>query len=75
MTSPFENPAGTYLVLQNAVGQHSLWPAFVPVPRGWSTVHPPATHRACRAYLEGDRTGGRPAGAHRAPEPALSGGG
>ncbi|SED19230.1 MbtH-like protein [Streptomyces melanosporofaciens] len=28
-TNPFEDPEGTYLVLVNDEGQHSLWPAFV----------------------------------------------
>jgi MbtH protein len=34
MTSPFENEDGTYLVLVNDEGQHSLWPEFAPVPAG-----------------------------------------
>jgi len=39
MTNPFEDPEGTYLVLVNEEGQHSLWPAFVEVPAGWSVAH------------------------------------
>jgi hypothetical protein len=40
MTNPFENPDGTYLVLINDEGQHSLWPAFIEVPADWSITHP-----------------------------------
>ncbi|MEU7735437.1 MbtH family protein, partial [Streptomyces griseus] len=31
MTNPFEDEDGTYLVLVNDEGQHSLWPAFAEV--------------------------------------------
>ncbi|WP_447040843.1 MbtH family protein [Streptomyces sp. DSM 118878] len=34
-TNPFEDAEGTYLVLVNDEGQHSLWPSFVDVPAGW----------------------------------------
>lgn len=55
MTSPFDDPAGTYLVLTNDVPaggganpgggqlQHCLWPADARVPAGWRRVHGPAS--------------------------------
>src|SRR4051812_26948211 len=34
-TNPFEDENGTYVVLVNDEGQHSLWPAYIDVPAGW----------------------------------------
>lgn len=42
--NPFEDPDGTYHVLVNEEGQHSLWPSFAEVPAGW-TIALPATDR------------------------------
>lgn len=39
MTNPFEKQDGTYKVLINEEGQHSLWPAFLHIPEGWSTIY------------------------------------
>lgn len=54
MPSPFE-PGGedepSHLVLVNAAGEHSLWPAFAAVPAGWDATGPAAAHRACLARL------------------------
>jgi MbtH protein len=33
MINPFDEPDGTYLVLINDEGQHSLWPSLVEVPK------------------------------------------
>ncbi len=52
MTNPFEQEDGTYLVLVNAEGQHSLWPSFAEVPAGWSIAHPSDTRQACFEYVE-----------------------
>lgn len=38
MTNPFEDPDGTFLVLVNDEGQHSIWPSFAEVPAGWTVV-------------------------------------
>ena len=38
MTHPFEEAAGTYLVLVNDEGQHSLWPGHLDWPDGWSVA-------------------------------------
>ncbi|MFJ9647444.1 MbtH family protein [Streptomyces sp. NPDC101206] len=60
MTNPFEDADGTYLVLVNDEGQHSLWPTFVDVPAGWLTAHPADTRDACLAYIEAHWTDMRP---------------
>ncbi|MGW7049581.1 MbtH family protein [Streptomyces avermitilis] len=51
MTNPFENPEGTYVVLVNHEGQHSLWPSFVEIPSGWTTVFGEAPRQACSDYI------------------------
>lgn len=52
MTNPFEDENGTYLVLVNAEGQHSLWPAFCDVPSGWTVAFGEGTRTACLDYVE-----------------------
>ncbi|MFF1480472.1 MbtH family protein [Streptomyces sp. NPDC058301] len=54
MPSPFESHGEgepSHLVLVNAAGEHSLWPAFAPVPAGWDAVGPAADHRTCLSRL------------------------
>jgi MbtH protein len=51
-TNPFEDPDGSYLVLTNDEGQHSLWPFFAKVPVGWSVVHDADTRDASLKYIE-----------------------
>ncbi|PVC82326.1 MULTISPECIES: MbtH family protein [Streptomyces] len=60
MTNPFEDEDGTYLVLVNHEGQHSLWPAFAEVPGGWTVAHPEDTRQACLDYVEQNWTDLRP---------------
>lgn len=60
MTNPFEDEDGTYLVLVNDEGQHSLWPSFVEVPAGWTVAHPEDTRQACVEYVEQNWTDLRP---------------
>ncbi|MFW0788963.1 MbtH family protein [Gordonia sp. CPCC 205333] len=52
MTNPFDNTDGTFLVLVNHEGQHSLWPDFAPVPDGWTRAFGPDGHDACLDYVE-----------------------
>jgi uncharacterized protein YbdZ (MbtH family) len=52
MTNPFEDPDGTYLVLVNDEGQHSLWPAFADVPAGWRSTFGPDGREPCLAHIE-----------------------
>ena len=60
MTNPFEDQDGTYLVLVNAERQHSLWPATIDVPAGWTTAFGPAARPACLDHVEANWTDMRP---------------
>ncbi|HEY1363928.1 MAG TPA: MbtH family protein, partial [Xanthobacteraceae bacterium] len=51
MTNPFEDENGTYHVLINDEGQHSLWPTFVDVPQGWTIIHKSDTRAACLEFI------------------------
>jgi MbtH protein len=61
MTNPFEDENGTFLVLVNTENQHSLWPAGLDVPAGWTKVHGEDTRAACLEYVEQHWTDLRPA--------------
>lgn len=52
MTNPFENNEGTFYVVVNAEGQHSLWPTFAEVPPGWEKVAGPDGRETCLEYVE-----------------------
>lgn len=52
MTNPFDDPAGSFLVLVNDEGQHSLWPARTAVPAGWEQVYGPQERQACLDYVD-----------------------
>ena len=60
MTNPFDDPDGTFLVLVNDEGQHSLWPAFAPVPAGWTVAHERDTRQACLDHVDAHWTDMRP---------------
>ncbi len=49
------------VVLINAEGQHSLWPAAGETPAGWTRAHGPASRADCLAYVETHWTDMRPA--------------
>jgi len=51
-SNPFDDENGTFYVLINAEEQHSLWPAFAPVPDGWTVVFGEGTRTDCLAYVE-----------------------
>lgn len=61
MSNPFEDADGTYLVLVNDEGQHSLWPSFVEVPAGWTCVVPETDRQSCLDYINENWTDMRPA--------------
>ena len=61
MTNPFDTADGTFLVLVNDEEQRSLWPAFVPVPDGWTIAHGPDTRQACIDNMDACWTDMRPA--------------
>ncbi len=60
MTNPFEDPDGTYLVLVNDEGEHSLWPSFVEVPAGWIIALGESSRSDCLAYVDANWTDMRP---------------
>ncbi|MCS7477863.1 MbtH family protein [Umezawaea endophytica] len=60
MSNPFDNEDGSFFVLVNEEGQHSLWPTFAEVPGGWTRVHGEATRQECLAYVEEHWTDLRP---------------
>ena len=60
MTNPFEDPAAEYLVLVNADGAHSLWPARFTTPRGWTATHGPAGREDCMQHIATQWTDMRP---------------
>ncbi|MDX3233397.1 MbtH family protein [Streptomyces sp. ME19-01-6] len=60
MTNPFDDETGTFLVLVNHEGQHSLWPAFAEVPAGWTTVLAETSREEALAYVERTWTDLRP---------------
>ncbi|KPC64234.1 MbtH family protein [Streptomyces chattanoogensis] len=68
MTNPFENPDGTYLVLINDEGQHSLWPSFIDVPAGWTVAKQEDSRAACLEYIEKNWVDMRPASLVKAME-------
>lgn len=59
-TNPFDDEAGTFLVLVNDEDQHSLWPAFADIPVGWRQVFGEARRAECLAYVEEHWTDIRP---------------
>jgi MbtH protein len=60
MTNPFDDESGTYFVLVNDEGQHSLWPDFAETPDGWKAVCGPDNRDACLTYVEAHWTDLRP---------------
>jgi MbtH protein len=60
MTNPFDARDGTFSVLVNEEGQHSLWPDFAGVPAGWTVAHGPASRDACVEYVNAHWTDPRP---------------
>ncbi|MGY5123618.1 MbtH family NRPS accessory protein [Streptomyces nigrescens] len=56
--APFDpEPDGqaTHLVLENAQGYLSLWPAWRETPEGWTARLGPAPHEACTRLVAADR--------------------
>jgi MbtH protein len=60
VTNPFEDEKGVYHVLINAEGQHSLWPSFIEVPKGWTIIHKADTRAACLEFINKNWTDMRP---------------
>ncbi|GAA3045984.1 MbtH family protein [Kitasatospora sp. NPDC006786] len=62
MTSPFDDPDASYLVLVNTLGQYSLWPAFARTPAGWRIAHGPGARDECLEYIDRVWSDQRPPG-------------
>lgn len=60
MANPFDDADGTYLVLVNGEGQHSLWPEFAAVPAGWTTLLGPTDRATCIDHINTVWTDMRP---------------
>ena len=60
MANPFENPESRYHVLVNEEGQHSLWPASVDIPEGWTATLEGAAREECITFIEENWTDMRP---------------
>ena len=60
MTSLLDDIDGTFLVLVNAEGQHSLWPEQIAVPAGWTVMHAADTRQNCLDYIKENWTDMRP---------------
>jgi MbtH protein len=61
MTNPFDDRTATFLVLVNLEGQHSIWPAFAPVPAGWTVALEASTRAEALSYVDENWTDMRPA--------------
>lgn len=72
MTNPFENPDGTYFVLENEEGQYSLWPAYIKIPAGWTIAHKEDSRQACLDWVNTHWTDMRPKSLIRAMEASVA---
>ncbi|SDT70107.1 MbtH family protein [Actinoplanes derwentensis] len=52
MTSILDNAEGTFVVLTNSEGGHSLWPGISAVPAGWTVRFGPAGRPECLDHVE-----------------------
>jgi len=51
MKNPFENEQLVFCVLTNHENQHSLWPDFIQIPKGWERVFGPESRQLCLDYI------------------------
>lgn len=61
MSSLLDDADGSFLVLANAEGQHSLWPVGVAVPAGWLARFGPGSRRRCLEHVDAHAADRRPA--------------
>ena len=59
-TNPFEDENGTYMVLVNDENQHSLWPAYIDIPSGWTVAFGEGSRQSCLNYINANWTDMRP---------------
>lgn len=60
MSNPFDDQGGAFVVLVNHQGQHSLWPACIAVPAGWSVAYEQNVRQECIEYINRNWTDMRP---------------
>ncbi|WP_405776058.1 MbtH family protein [Streptomyces sp. NBC_00859] len=60
MANPFDDNDARFLVLVNDEGQHSLWPAVIDRPAGWTAVFGEDGRQECLDYVERNWTDMRP---------------
>ncbi|MBU0801587.1 MAG: MbtH family protein [Alphaproteobacteria bacterium] len=58
--NPFDDDSLVFLVLVNALQQHSLWPLFKTIPQGWQQAFGPSSRDDCLEYVEMNWTDIRP---------------
>jgi MbtH protein len=68
-TNPFEDQADSYLVLVNEEDQHSLWPARLSVPAGWSVTKNSAGRQECLNHIDENWSDLRPRSVRLAMRP------
>jgi MbtH protein len=75
MSQQFDDENGSYVVLTNDDGQHSLWPNTIEIPDGWTTTYGPSSRPECIAFTESNWTDMRPRRLVSSMERPTSGGG
>jgi MbtH protein len=60
MSNPFDDKDGTFIVIINKEGQHSLWPEFIETPAGWSHAFGPQARQSCLEFVDRNWTDMRP---------------
>jgi MbtH protein len=60
MSNPFDDDESIFHVLVNDEGQHSLWPATLAIPAGWTIVMSDGRKADCLCYVEATWTDMRP---------------
>ena len=68
MSNPFDDEAGSFLVLRNEEGQYSLWPGHLEVPAGWTPTGPRGARQLCLDWIEENWRDLRPLSLVRAME-------
>lgn len=52
MTNLFEDDNGKYHVLRNEIGEYSIWPSFIDIPKGWKIEMRYETRKNCLDFIE-----------------------
>jgi MbtH protein len=63
MSSLLDEPDIDFVVVVNDEQQHSLWPASLAVPAGWTVTHGPTVKPDCLDYVRSSWTDMRPVSA------------